>query len=61
MTLDQGQGHRNETEQICHAKFECRSLNTVREMAIVVQVKHLSVCVCVCSKYTATALTEEGG
>ena len=45
MTLRQGQGHRQEHEQICHAyvyrrtKFECHSLHTVRDMAIIVQVK----------------------
>ena len=46
MTLDQGQGHRSVHEQMCHAyvyrhaKFECHSVNTVRDMAIKVQVKH---------------------
>ena len=44
----QSQGLRNEREQICHehvyrhAKFECHSLNTVRDMSITVQVKHVS-------------------
>ena len=48
MTLHQGQGHRHEHEQICHAyvylhaKCECNSLKVVRDMAIIVQVKHLS-------------------
>ena len=48
VTLHHGQGHQNEHEQkhhayiYRHAKFECHSLNTVREMAIIVQVKHLS-------------------
>ena len=38
MTLHQGQGHRNEHEHILlyamHAKFGCRRLNTVRDMAV---------------------------
>ena len=48
MTLHHGQGHRDEHELICHAqvyrhaKIECHSLNTVRDMASLVQVKHLS-------------------
>ena len=42
MTLHQGQGHRHEHEQICHAqvyrhaRFECHSFNTVRNMIIIV-------------------------
>ena len=31
-----------------NAKFECHSLNTVRDMAIIVQVKHLSSLRCSC-------------
>ena len=47
MTLHQGQGHRSEHGHIichvyCHAKFEWYSLNTVRDIAIIVQVKMLS-------------------
>ena len=46
MTLHQGQGHRHEEiYHACvyrHANFECHSLNSVRDMAIIVQVKHLS-------------------
>ena len=44
---DQGQGHQNEREHICqaqvyhHAKIECHSLNTVRDMAIIVETKHV--------------------
>ena len=43
-------GHRNEHERIaCHAyvyrraKFGCHSLNTVRDIVIIIQVKHLSI------------------
>ena len=49
MTLRHGQGHRQEhghiqchAEVYRHAKFECHSLNTARDMAIVVRVEHLS-------------------
>ena len=48
MTLHEAQGRRNEHEQMCHAyvyrhaRFECHGLNTVRDMAIIVQVKQLS-------------------
>ena len=49
MTLRQGQDHRNEHEQIMScislpscAKRESHSLNTVGDMAIIVQAQHLS-------------------
>ena len=50
MTLCQGQGHRKEHEQIYHAsvyrhaKFECHSIYTARDLSIsiIVQVKHVS-------------------
>ena len=45
VTLHQGQGHRNEHEHIrhalvcSHAKFECNSLNNVRDIATTVHYK----------------------
>ena len=47
MTVHQGQGQRNEHEHVCHAyvyrraKIECHSLNAVRDVGIIVQVKRL--------------------
>ena len=41
VTLHQSQGHQDEHEQTCHAyvyrhaEFECHSLNTVRNIAII--------------------------
>ena len=50
VTLHQGQGYWHEHEHYIvwypyvyrHARIECNRLNTVRDMAIIVQVKHLS-------------------
>ena len=48
MTLYQVQGHRNEHQQICHAKiyrhaqFECHSSNIVPNITIIVHVQHVS-------------------
>ena len=49
MTLRQGQCHGNENEQVCLHKSTtmrsldaCHSLNIVQNMAIMVQVEHLS-------------------
>ena len=48
VTLNQGQGHRNENKHnVCHtlvysyAKFECSSLNIIRDITIKLQVKQL--------------------
>ena len=55
VTLHQGQVHRHEHEHVWHAyvlkrhaKCKCRSLNTVQDMAIIVQLKHLSSLRCGC-------------
>ena len=48
VTLHQGQGHRHEHEHICHAyiflhaKGDCHSLNIVRDITIILQVKRVS-------------------
>ena len=48
MTLNQGPGHRHERVQISHAyvwrhtRLECHSLDAVRDMVIIVRVKHSS-------------------
>ena len=43
VTLHQSQGHWNEHDHgiynYHHAKFECNSINTAQDMAIIVQVK----------------------